>query len=142
VTPRVCHRDDRQALETTEFQDPEVLARQILEAMPIAVRLLPLDEVRVSHDVDVLAVAARISWPQSKVYNPTMASPRVTPEILIRLALIVVVVFVLAGVAGLILGIPTMEVLDKYSLGFLLVAAIGGGKLLAPAVKRSRERDD
>ena len=78
----------------------------------------------------------------SLAYTPTMASPRVTPEILIRLALIVVVVFMLAGVAGLILGIPTMEVLDKYSLVLLLVAAFGGGKLLAPAVKRSRERGD
>jgi cytochrome c oxidase subunit IV len=71
-----------------------------------------------------------------------MASPRVTPAILIRWGLIVVVVFMLAGVAGLILGIPTMEVWDKYSLVLLFVAAIAGGKLLAPVVKRSRERDD
>jgi hypothetical protein len=28
------HRDDQQALETAEFQDPEVMARQILEALP------------------------------------------------------------------------------------------------------------
>ena len=30
----VRHRDDQQAQQATEFQDPEVMARQILEALP------------------------------------------------------------------------------------------------------------
>jgi hypothetical protein len=30
----VRHRDEQHALETTELQDPEVMARQILEALP------------------------------------------------------------------------------------------------------------
>ncbi len=42
----VRHRDDQQALETTEAQDPEVMARQILEALPQVVALLPPDEIR------------------------------------------------------------------------------------------------
>ena len=42
----VRHRDDQQALETTEFQDPEVMARQILEALPQVVAMLPPAEVR------------------------------------------------------------------------------------------------
>ena len=37
----VRHRDDQHALETTEFQDPEVMARQILEALPQVVAMLP-----------------------------------------------------------------------------------------------------
>jgi hypothetical protein len=35
-----------QALQTTEFQNPEVMARQILEALPQVVAMLPADEVR------------------------------------------------------------------------------------------------
>ena len=42
----VRHRDDQQALEATEFQDPEVMARQILEALPQVVAMLPPTEVR------------------------------------------------------------------------------------------------
>ncbi len=42
----VRHRDDQQALETTEVQDPEVMARQILEALPTALAVLPPDEAR------------------------------------------------------------------------------------------------
>ena len=38
--------DDQHALETTELQDPEVLARQILEALPQVVAMLPPTEVR------------------------------------------------------------------------------------------------
>jgi hypothetical protein len=39
----VRHRDDQQA---TEVQDPEVMARQILEALPQVVAMLPPTEVR------------------------------------------------------------------------------------------------
>ena len=42
----VRHRDDQQALETTKFQDPEVMARQILQALPQVVAMLPPREVR------------------------------------------------------------------------------------------------
>ncbi len=42
----VRHRDDQHALETTENQDPEVMARQILEALPQVAAMLPLTEVR------------------------------------------------------------------------------------------------
>jgi hypothetical protein len=40
----VRHRDDQQA---TEVQDPEVMARQILEALPAIASMLPPTEVRV-----------------------------------------------------------------------------------------------
>ena len=39
----VRHRDDQQP---TEVQDPEVMARQKLEALPQVVALLPADEVK------------------------------------------------------------------------------------------------
>ena len=42
----VRHRDDQQALQATEFQDPEVMARQILEALPQVIAMLPPTEVR------------------------------------------------------------------------------------------------
>ena len=42
----VRHRDDQQAQQATEFQDPEVMARQILEALPQVVAMLPPTEVR------------------------------------------------------------------------------------------------
>ena len=42
----VRHRDDQHALAATEFQDPEVMARQILEALPQVVAMLPPTEVR------------------------------------------------------------------------------------------------
>ena len=42
----VRHRDDQHALEATEFQDPEVMARQILEALPQVIALLPPTEGR------------------------------------------------------------------------------------------------
>ena len=42
----VRHRDDQQAHQATEFQDPEVMARQILEALPQVVAMLPPTEVR------------------------------------------------------------------------------------------------
>ena len=44
--PNHRHRDDRQALETTEFQDPDAIARQILDALPQVVAMLPPTEVR------------------------------------------------------------------------------------------------
>ena len=40
----VRHRGDQHALEATEFQDPEVMARQILEALPQVVAMLPPTE--------------------------------------------------------------------------------------------------
>ena len=48
MTPRACHKDDQRVLdaEQQEMQDPAQVAREILEAMPIAARLLPPDEVR------------------------------------------------------------------------------------------------
>jgi hypothetical protein len=42
----VRHRDDQQALEATELQDAEVMARQILEALPQVIAMLPPTEVR------------------------------------------------------------------------------------------------
>ena len=42
----VRHRDDQQAHQATEFQDPEVMARQILEALPQVIAMLPPTEVR------------------------------------------------------------------------------------------------
>ena len=42
----VRHRDDQRAHQATEFQDPEVMARQILEALPTALAVLPPDEAR------------------------------------------------------------------------------------------------
>ena len=44
----VRHKDDQRVLEAEqqEMQDPAQVAREILQAMPIAVRLLPPDEVR------------------------------------------------------------------------------------------------
>jgi len=42
----VRHRDDQQARQTTEFQDPEVMARQILEALPQVVARLPPTEIQ------------------------------------------------------------------------------------------------
>ena len=42
----VRHRDDQQALQATEHQDPEVMARQILEALPQVIAMLPPTEVR------------------------------------------------------------------------------------------------
>ena len=41
----VRHRDDQQAQQATELHDPEVMARQILEALPQVVAMLPADEV-------------------------------------------------------------------------------------------------
>ena len=43
---QVRHRDDQHALQTTEHQDPEVMARQILEALPQVIAMLPPTEVR------------------------------------------------------------------------------------------------
>ncbi len=43
---QVRHRDDQQAHQATEFQDPEVMARQILEALPQVVAMLSPTEVR------------------------------------------------------------------------------------------------
>jgi hypothetical protein len=43
---QVRHRDDQHALETTELQDPEVMVRQILEARPQVVTMLPPTESR------------------------------------------------------------------------------------------------
>jgi hypothetical protein len=40
------HRDDQQAHQATEHQDPEVMARQILEALPQVIAMLPPTEVR------------------------------------------------------------------------------------------------
>jgi hypothetical protein len=40
------NRDDQHALETTENQDPEVMARQILEGLPQVVAMLPPTEVQ------------------------------------------------------------------------------------------------
>ena len=42
----VRHRDDQHALEATEIQDPEAMARQILEGLPQVVAMLPPAEVR------------------------------------------------------------------------------------------------
>ena len=42
----VRHRGDQQAQQATEFQDPEVLARQVLDAPPQVVAMLPPTEVR------------------------------------------------------------------------------------------------
>ncbi len=42
----VRHRDDQQALQATEFQDPEVMARQILEALPQVAAILSSPKVR------------------------------------------------------------------------------------------------
>jgi hypothetical protein len=39
----VRHRDDQQA---TEVQDPEVMAREILEALPLVAAMMPSTEVR------------------------------------------------------------------------------------------------
>jgi hypothetical protein len=42
----VRHRDDQQAHQATELQDPEVMARQILEALPQMVAILPATEIQ------------------------------------------------------------------------------------------------
>jgi len=42
----VRHKDDPQDLETTEFQDPEVVARKILQALPQIAAMVPHTEVR------------------------------------------------------------------------------------------------
>jgi hypothetical protein len=42
----VRHSDDQQAQQATELQDPEVMARQILEALPQVIAMLPPTEVR------------------------------------------------------------------------------------------------
>ncbi len=43
---QVHHRDDQQALVATEFQNPEVMARQILEALPQVAAILSSPKVR------------------------------------------------------------------------------------------------
>jgi hypothetical protein len=42
----VRHRDGQQAHQATELQDPEVMARQILEALPQMVAILPATEIQ------------------------------------------------------------------------------------------------
>ena len=42
----VRHRDDQQAHQATEFQDPEAMAWQILAALPQVIAMLPPTEVR------------------------------------------------------------------------------------------------
>jgi hypothetical protein len=39
-------RDDQQAQQATECQDPEAMAQQILEALPQVIAMLPPTEVR------------------------------------------------------------------------------------------------
>ena len=48
MTPRACHKNDQQILEAEqqEMADPEQVARRMLEALPIAARLLSPDEFR------------------------------------------------------------------------------------------------
>jgi hypothetical protein len=70
----VGHWDEQQAHQATELQDPQVMARQILEALPQVVAIPPPTEVRA-----VLQRVEGIEWDDSsdamKTYDDCFQAP-------------------------------------------------------------------